>query len=392
MERGEDAEHDRDRRRQTRREQRHPPVDIDGIGREAPRPQRRQRRLAPEGDQHPADAAQHRQHRALGEEQTGHPRLAGAQRHPDRDLLPSPGRARQHQMGDVDAGDDEDQPHRPQHDEQDVALAPDQRVAQRHQPPGQVLVGVLDQEPLAQRRHRRLGLRGANARTQPPHRVEIVAVEDAGLILLGAQGMLGDEPARRHPQLRGCGEVEVRRQHALDGEQLAVQRDGPPHDVARAIEVGSPQRLRQDRGAGPIGHAAQHRRGRHHLEEARRHLGAGQPFRPVGALGVESAETVGGDVEDVLSLAPGDELASGQATVTLRLKQRDQAIGVGKGQRSQQHRVHHREHGGAEPDPERQGDDDDQRDRRGAPETAQRLPQIREKPTHEPVTVQAPCT
>ncbi len=119
---------DRDRER----EEQHPPVESHLAERwESVRHHRHQPRDPPAGDQHSHRPADQRQHHALGQELADQPRPAGAEGRAERHLAPAGGGTGELEVGDVGAGDAQDQRHEPQQDQQRRPDLADQEIAER---------------------------------------------------------------------------------------------------------------------------------------------------------------------------------------------------------------------------------------------------------------------
>ena len=101
-------------------------------------------RMASDASEQPGDAAGDREQEALGHEMTNETSAAGAERAPHRHLLAPAERARQQQVGDVGAGD---QQHERDGAEQDGERAPhfaDHLFLQRHDAERQAAVGRIE--------------------------------------------------------------------------------------------------------------------------------------------------------------------------------------------------------------------------------------------------------
>ena len=203
----------------------------------------------PVGDDQPADAANHGQQQALGEELLNQPPPAGANRQPHRNLLPAAAGARQQQVGDVAAGN---QQHQADHGHAEAArehqLLLERRregcLGQRSQRErAAAIVGrvTLGQAP-ADAVDVRLGLLERHAVLQAAKPL----IDEAAprVVALGAQP--GEHLAvhrERHPQIRTAnreGAAEAFRGDADHVEALAVQGQALADDGGVAAEAPRP--------------------------------------------------------------------------------------------------------------------------------------------------------
>ena len=117
LQRGHEPEEHTRQQRHDRRHQQHGAVEptLSIRGRSAGASARRTRRHS-ERDRNPGDAAEHRQQHAFREQLPNEPPPARAQRHAHRDLALAHGGAREQQVGDVRARDEEHRGHGAEHD------------------------------------------------------------------------------------------------------------------------------------------------------------------------------------------------------------------------------------------------------------------------------------
>ena len=162
---------DRDRER----EEQHPPVEPHlAERRQSVRHHRHQRRDPPARDQHAHRPADQRQHHALGQELADQSRPPGAECRAERHLPPAGGGAGELEVGDVGAGDAQDQRHEPQQDQQRRPDLADQRIAERLEADPQPGVGrgELGGELRRDAGQVRRRVRGGHPRAHPSHRPE----------------------------------------------------------------------------------------------------------------------------------------------------------------------------------------------------------------------------
>ena len=115
------------------REQQNPRVNPDLVqARQRRRRESHERARQPHGEHQAEDAAKHRQERRFGEQLPDEPSAAGAKRAANRDLALPPHGARQHQAGNVGAGNQEDESNGRKRHPQQRARAPANFVGERH--------------------------------------------------------------------------------------------------------------------------------------------------------------------------------------------------------------------------------------------------------------------
>jgi hypothetical protein len=171
---------------------------------------------------------------ALGEELPDHPAAARAKRRADRHLAGPGGPAREKQIGDVAAGDQEDESHRPEQDEQALPVIADQLLHHRRdrEAPLRIVSREAPREVLSEARELRFRLRYPCARLEA--RVDLKGVLVVHPLALGG-------PRDRHPQLfRLIREVERRRHDADDFVRPSADADLAAHDLSIRAEATRP--------------------------------------------------------------------------------------------------------------------------------------------------------
>jgi len=228
---------------------------------------------------------------ALDQELTHQLRPARPQRLTDRHVAPTVGGAYQHQVGEVRAGDEEEERDRAQEDPQGLAEAARELLA----------IGDGEQAALGRVALRKLLLEAAldavevvgdlgtgDARSRPPDRAQ----EVRGFPVLTPRIAVRRQRDRDLGQAHG--EEEIAFHHTDHGEGLSVQGQRPSDDGGVAAEAPLPQAVRQygdllvarrvvHGGQGPADGGVRAER----LEEAARDAQAGQ------ALGRSVARQVG---------------------------------------------------------------------------------------------------
>ena len=198
-------------------------------------------RLRPVGEQQPGGTAEHREQRALCEELKDQASAAGAEREPHGDFLLANRCAREQQICDVRARNQQHERH-DDHEhatrDDDVATEPgvDRRLSERHERDAAPLIVVrIGLRQLTRDRLQvRFRLLHADTRLQAARHVERQTAPAVGF------HELLQKPARRllirhvrHPQrwrADRVGALEAVRHDADDGEIVAVHLDGAPDD------------------------------------------------------------------------------------------------------------------------------------------------------------------
>ena len=197
-------------------------------------------------DRQPRDRGDHRQDDALGDELPRDPPFAGAERQPGGELLQPRARSHQHEVGDVDAADQQHEQRAAPHQVERRLDFAHQRVLQRID--GGVEAGV-DQQRLELRellevaRVDRVDLllrpRHARAGLEPADVLPAVVVAHRVALLLRRERQ---RPPQHHVRVE---EVEALRHHADDRERLAVDPDVLADHRRIAAELRLPQRVAQ---------------------------------------------------------------------------------------------------------------------------------------------------
>ena len=216
---------------------------------------------SPERHQHSEQSAGQGQQRALGQQLAHHAQASRAQAEAHRHLAP-PGRgARQQEVGDVGAGDGENQAdHRHEYVER-FGVAPPQRVQAaraflepQHGQVGFLLrggCGALD-ERMEPSRQRGLGLAHADAGAQAAHHFQpvIIVVEEPALLVIG--GVRGEQRGGVQGQVHLGIRIRVDteepgRGNSDDGERSVVDQDRPSDGGGAAGEAALPVLVTENR-------------------------------------------------------------------------------------------------------------------------------------------------
>ena len=262
-----------------------------------------------EGQPEAADAAGDRQAQALGQELAHQAAASGAERQAHRHLAHARRGARQQQVAEVRAGDEQDEPGAAEQHPQRVGEVTQRVRAARRRPRAQALVEEalprrgIGQRPVVARQpllegHVGFGGRGVRrgARAQPAEHVQPHHLLDGAghVVQPRPSGQDGRQVRQRQP---GVGPLphrlaeEPRRRHADHLERALAQRDGAADHVGAPAEAPLPQlvadhRLRHAafrRLRRAVERAADQRRHAQRVEVRRRHQ-AERHFLGLGAV------------------------------------------------------------------------------------------------------------
>ena len=325
-----------------------------------------------------------RQHHALREQLRDQTPPVGADGDPHGHLASSSGGPGQQQIGDIGAGDEQDEKHRSGHDEERGGhLAVVGRVQRLNlDTPALVGIGILRRQGGGQRVHAGLRLLHADARLE------------TGLGLQIARGTAPGFAAFRRSERQGHKNIHLlipRKaksggHHAHDGVAFFVEIDGPTEDPRVARVAGEPQAVANNR------HLVVARlrllcreKPAHQRLNAEQGQHSGRRLNPVDALGMvplgdgEVRPTVVAGLlkdfrvpSDVVHVGGGYAgLDISLAALVAPLSQADELVGVRIGERPQHDGIHQAEDGGVGTDAQTEGEDGNG----GKAWTAEDLPQ-----------------
>ncbi len=164
-------------------------------------------------------------------------------------------RSCQHQAGDVDAGNQQNRPHRGQQQKEHEAGLPDQLLLQGNKPApplrrGRIVVGIL----LAQMRgigiEFGLGLSDAQAGTETCDRARDKPLRAHRRLGKRIGGKSGSDPDLHVLADRASGMTKLRRHDADDRVQVGVEANTLPQHIRIAAEHLVPQAVADDRAVG----------------------------------------------------------------------------------------------------------------------------------------------
>ncbi len=350
------------------REQERHRVDVDRRETRQPDGARRDERAQPHyGDEHPQPAAEERQDHALRDELAHQTRAAGAERGTERELAASLRAAGEEEVGDVDAGDDEQHEHGREH-------------RQQRGPDFTRDVGLerRDDEPRLKRRPRNARHVGAR---RPRDGGEIGACRreiDAGANAPDETEVMPPFARvrrerrfvlERPPDARAFRRnvLERRRHDADDDVRIVVERHAAPDDRGIAAESPVPERVAQDDDSRPAVAIVGRR------EVAAANGSNAERAEVVGADGL-SAQPLGFGAtlerrrprlerrERVERMIPQQNLAirserdRHRRSVVADVRDHQHAVGVRVGKRLEENRIDRAEDDGRRPDAECQRD------------------------------------
>jgi hypothetical protein len=310
-------------------------------------------------------------HETLREHLTHERPASRAQRRAHRDFATATREPRQHQIRDVGAHDQQQEPDGGRNQQQGGAHRGDELLLSRDQPrsPSGVAVGERRRQPSGDDGHLALRLLLRHAVGQAPDDVE-------GARFAGAAVRVVRIEAERRPDVdvRARREIEFGGHHADHGVRLGVELNRLADRRRRSTVVPLPEGAAQH--GDPVGAgcaflggegAAEHRVGSQHPEHVRgptharhveRHAVAGErvPQLPEGGKPWHGRRLC-------LPVLIGERRDEIEAAVRILLPYDDQPRGVLVGKLIQQHRLDHAEDGGVRADPEHQGEDRHARER-----------------------------
>ena len=246
LQRRREAEQQGRRERGRQRERRDSPIHRDGIEtRQSRRSERQDRADRPARDEQAARAARQRQQQTLGQELARQPGPPRAERRPYRQFARTGRGAREQQVRDVRAGDEQHEGHRAEQQVQRRPGAAGDLLPQRHDRRAFVCVAqrIGGREPRGDRPHLAPGLCQRDAWRQPG---------DHAVIVGRSRGRLGDRGGGE-PDVGPRREAEAGRHHAHDRIRLPEHRDRAAQSLAPAVEPAQPEVVGDDGGGRPLG-------------------------------------------------------------------------------------------------------------------------------------------
>ena len=272
--------------------------------------------------------------------------------------------ARQQEVGDVGARDQQHQRHGAQQDQhRRLRQAADHLGHRLHDDAPLLLeVGILRVQLLLDALEIRVGARDGGRGREP--------AEDAAPVPRARGAVAARRQHHRHEERVVLHHPRAPGQHADHGARDLVEHHSAPDDAGVGAEAGAPEVFRDHHDVGVAAgtvlvrqeSAAQQRRDAQHLQELVTHLHAVQALGHVAAKVVADRHRDRQCVKCLLVLAPVEERAAGHAVgaaVGTHLGDQHHAVRLGVGQRAQEHRVEHAVDGGVGADAERERQDGD---------------------------------
>jgi hypothetical protein len=291
------------------------------------------------------------------------PAAARAERGPDRAFPAARGRARQEQVRDVDAGDQEDGRDRGQQREERGPGVAHDRVAEGHEDEAEVRVrlGIPLGQAGREGAHLGLGLGHGYAGAEAPDEVKLVESAHLEALVAERQGK---------PHLGVLGPAESRGHDPDHRHRAAVERDGAAGQRGIAGEALAPEPVAQHHRLGQgngfvrgTERAADQGRNAERLEEAGAHEASRELLRPFEA-GERGTERIRAHRCEGLKGAARrpkvDEVGRGHRGPGIPSRSPPaphEALGLGIRQRAEKDAARHAEDGGVGADPEAEGHD-----------------------------------
>ena len=187
--------------------------------------------------------AHRREHQRFDDELLEHAATTRAHGKSDGQLLATRESTRQEQIGDVRAGDEQDEgDRREQHDQRLADIADNQLLERNHgRAPAGVVLRILALETRGDDVELGARLRDGGVRLEPRDHLGVVIVPDRAFsvrVCERDQKIPGRQPPRR--------DGKPRRQHTNDGVALAVERERTAEDVRRSAELVLPEPVAHD--------------------------------------------------------------------------------------------------------------------------------------------------
>ena len=193
------------------------------------------------GERNAGDPAEQREHHALDEELPDHPPAARAERHAHADFLGAFGRSREQQVGDVAAGDQQDEAdrtHQRPEDQFDLGRRRALVVGGNRRLDAFIGLRVVARQPRRDRCQLAARLRDRDAVGQ--------ARDDLVDPYLAALATIDRRLPERQPQVGVRGELHALRHHADDRREQIVDLDRLSQDSAIARVTGLPDAVPED--------------------------------------------------------------------------------------------------------------------------------------------------
>ena len=301
-------------------------------------------------------AADERERHALGEQLPQQARPARAHRDAHGQLALARHQAREEQVRHVDARDEQHEPRRAQQHEQRATGVADEDLVERADRRAMGMVPKRRQ-PGAERFHLGPRLLERHVRLEArDHPHEVVAAR-----------RLVEGPRERQPELGALRVVEARRHDARYRVRLAVERHALTDERGIGPEPLPPQPVGQHDGLRAAGlilfgreRTAHARRDAQHREPRRGDRRAADARRVARAGQHDAARRRAADRRKHLALVPPvhvDGKGGRRARhLGLHVEHHDEPVGVGEGQRLEQHGVDRAEHRGVGADAKGQGE------------------------------------
>ena len=322
---------------------------------------------APGSEQEAGDAAGSGEQQAFGEELADHTQAAGAQGGADGNFAGAIGSARQQQVGDVQACDEQHESNGAERNQQAGANPIGELPGHRNQAYAPALAYVFGRDFLEDGKQVRLRLLGRDSGTQ---------TDCCGGAVLAFCGVGGSE-LPWCPECEALVVKEVFGHDSDDGVGGCVEEEGLAQDAAVARKAALPELMGEDHDAGRarakllIAEDAAERRGAgEHAETVARHFAAVLVSRTLGTgeghvLPVRQADLLEGLHAPAKDLGVGGRDAGGLA-LGIDLVETVKTIGITVGQGAQENGIHHAEDRAVGADAEGQNGDHNGDEARGA--------------------------
>ena len=300
----------------------------------------------------PMCTADHRKHEAFGKELANDAPPIRAERRSDRQFARAHGCARQEQVRDVGAADEQDEPNDAKEQQRRLTeLAADDGFVQwcERDTAALVRLGEFARQSLCDSRQVGFGGFATNAGLQAPDDPEKVC---------RSRGRRRTLDRGHRPNARPSDQLRLFRHDADDVIRRAIEQNAAAHDAGVRIETRSPERFAQDDNVGALAVVRGQKcpaNDRPHAERVEDSGGHpltrdrfGDAVRSAHHHAANAGNKSGDDVERSIALVPIDQIERRDAHLRRRLgalPKHDQTVSVRKWKRPQQGGIDQRKHG-----------------------------------------------
>ena len=318
--------------------------------------------------------------------------LLGSQRHAHRELAPAIDGAAHHQVGNVGAGDQQNEAHRSKQHQQQRTNVADNLRAQRCDVDAdrRILPRICARQLRVECVHLGPRLLQRDAGREPRDDIQPASVPRRGFVIVQVQ---------RHPDWRDAGrtEFEIARQDADHGDRLAIEAQNASHNAGVGGEITAPEVVAEQGDGRSLTFrqvftgdeiAPQNWAHAQRGKEIGSDHGAEHGLRfPVAAQREGVVSEAAERLETFRGAPPVEEIRIGGAVSAARravtgFADRHQLLRIAKRQRTQQNGIHHREDRSVCANRQSQSDDGDCGEAGMLPQHAQSVAKVLAQGSH----------